>query len=370
MAQNFSELRRDVGQLLIMGFNGTEAGGQLKVILQAIQPAGVILFARNIVDPRQTYELVTACQNAVSELLFRCVDLEGGTVDRFRNILAHTPSVQEVVAAADKKFYRKHGRIIGEEVRALGFNVDFAPVLDLRFPPSLGVLTARTVSTDPSATVAFAREFLKGLGDAGVLGCGKHFPGLGEAALDTHMELPRIDKPLKTLWDEDLKPYRAMRKELPFVMVAHAAYPEVSRDGEPASLSRKWIADILRKQIGYRGLVISDDLEMGGVLAAGSIEQAAVKTLRAGADLFLVCHNEEMTWRAYEAVLREAERDKKFQRYVAACAKRIRRFKQKSPEIRKHVGPPSDRTLEKLKRNVEQFRDEITRAAVRAQQSA
>jgi beta-N-acetylhexosaminidase len=361
-----SQLRGDVGQLIIMGFNGTECAGQLRVIIQAIQPGGVILFARNIQDPQQTYDLLAACQQTVSEPLFKCVDLEGGTVDRLRNVIAPAPSVADVVAGGDK-FARKHGRLIGDEIRALGFNTDFAPVLDLGFPASQSVLTSRTVSSDPHKTITYAREFLRGLGDARVLGCGKHFPGLGEANLDTHKELPAINKEFERLWDQDLLPYRELRKVLPFVMVAHAAYPNVSDKREPASLSRKWITGILRKKIGYKGLVMADDLEMGGVLAAGSIAHAAIETLRAGSDMFLVCNSEEQTWTAYDAVLREADRDKSFRKYVAECARRVRRMKEKSPEVRKRVAPPSERTIQKLREGMQRFRDEIMHATATAE---
>ncbi len=116
-------------------------------------------------------------------------------------------------------------------------------------------MSSRAVSADPKEVVAYAREFLRGLGDAGVLGCGKHFPGLGEAKLDTHHELPSVEKPLHKLWEQDLVPYRIMRRELPFVMVSHAAFPAVTKERNPASLSKKWITDILRKKIGYRGLI-------------------------------------------------------------------------------------------------------------------
>src|SRR5208283_5896632 len=142
---------------------------------------------------------------------------------------------------------------------------------------------------EPRATVTYAREFLCGLRDCKVLGAGKHFPGLGEASLDSHDELPSIAKSWKRLWSEDLLPYRELRRELPFVMVAHAAYSQVTGDRTPASLSKKWMSEILRRKIGYRGLIITDDLDMGGVLSAASIEDAAADTLRAGADMFLVC---------------------------------------------------------------------------------
>ena len=306
------DLRAQVGQLLIFGFDGTEPSARLRTAIGTIQPSGVILFARNIVEPRQTWELLKEVRGLSTAPMFRCVDMEGGTVDRLKAVIAPAAAAADVFATGRKKLFRQHGRLIGEECRALGFNVDFAPVLDLGLEPSRKVLASRAVSASPKETVAYAKGFLKGLGDAHILGCGKHFPGLGEANLYTHHELPAITKKEKRLWSEDLYPYRKLRKELPFVMVAHAAYPDVTCDRTPASISRKWIADILRTKIGYRGLVISDDLEMGGVLAAGSIEHAAIETLRAGADLFLVCHKEEHVWATYRAVLKEAERDQRF----------------------------------------------------------
>jgi beta-N-acetylhexosaminidase len=173
-----------------------------------------------------------------------------------------------VFATGDRKLFRKHGQLIGENCRALGFNVDFAPVLDLAFDASRSVMSSRAVSADPPETVAYAREFLAGLRASKVLGCGKHFPGLGEGTLDSHHKLPVIQKPLKKLWAEDLFPYRMLRAQLPMVMISHAAYPAVTHDQTPASLSNIWITDILRKRIGYRNLIVSDDLEMGAVLSA------------------------------------------------------------------------------------------------------
>src|SRR5882762_11700845 len=141
-----------------------------------------------------------------------------------------------------------------------------------------------------------------------------------------------MDKPLRKLWDEDLVPYRSLslRRELPFVMVSHAAFPAVTKTRTPASLSKKWIIDILRKKIGYRGLICSDDLEMGGVLAAGPIEQVTIGHIRAGGDLGLICHQEDFILRAHEAVVREAERDSRFARRVRESASRVLLFKKKS----------------------------------------
>jgi beta-N-acetylhexosaminidase len=211
------------------------------------------------------------------------------------------------------------------------------------------VLTSRTASPDPKKVVAHAREFLRGLQSAKVLGCGKHFPGLGEANLDSHHAMPVVRKSWKDMWAEDLLPYRELHRQVPFVMVAHASYPEVTKDNLPASLSRKWMTDVLRKKIGYRGLIISDDLEMGGALSAGSIEDIAVETLRAGADIFLVCHNQELVWRSFEAVLHEAERDRRFAALVGQAARRILSFKKRSGELRGFAAEPKPEVVEKLK---------------------
>jgi len=358
---------RQIGQVLIIGFDGTEMSPRLASLLTNIQPAGVILFARNITGAKQAHTLLRECQKCVATPLFTCVDLEGGTVDRFRRVIGSTPSPAEVFATGSRLLFRKYGRVIGENCRALGFNVDFAPVLDLAFEASRSVMSSRAVSDDPKQVVAYAREFLHGLGNAGVLGCGKHFPGLGEATLDTHHELPSVDKPLRKLWNDDLVPYRSLRRELPMVMVSHAAFPAVTKKRTPASLSKKWITDILRKKIGYRGLICSDDLEMGGVLAAAPIERATEQVtighIRAGGDLGLICHQEDFILRAHEALVREAERDGRFSRRVRESAGRVLAFKKKTFDKKSTAGrctpAPTPARVEKLTRQLWEFGEEI-----------
>lgn len=365
-----SDLRRRAGQLLIMGFDGTEMSSRLSSLLTRFQPGGIILFARNITAAQQTHKLLKDCQALVSAPMFLCVDMEGGRVDRLKNVIGPAPSAADVFATSDRKLFRKHGKVIGDSCRAVGFNTDFAPMLDLAFKASRPVMSSRAVSADPKEVIVYAREFLRGLGDAGVLGNGKHFPGLGEANLDTHHELPRIEKPWKKLWEQDLYPYRVLRGEFPFVMVAHAAYPEVTKNGTPASLSQKWMGDILRKKIGYRGLIISDDLEMGGVQAAAPIEQAAVETIRAGADIYLICHNEEYITRSYEAVLEQAERDRKFRKRVTDSAKRVQTQKKKLlASIRwKPPAAPEPAKLERLSRQLWEFSEQVRLATINRQE--
>lgn len=351
-----------VGQLLIIGFDGTEISPRVRSLLTRLQPAGVILFARNIKTAEQTWKLLRECQKCVAAPLFTCIDLEGGPVDRFRDALGTAPSAADVFATGDRELFRKHGEIIGSNCRALGFNADFAPVLDLAFEASHSVMGSRAVSADPLEAVVYARGFLAGLRAASVLGCGKHFPGLGEGKLDSHHELPVIEKTLKSLWAEDLLPYRTLRRQLPMVMISHAAYPMVTRDRTPASLSKVWITDILRKRIGYRNLVVSDDLEMGGVLSAAPVGEAAVEFVRAGGDLCLICHREDHVLQAHEALLRAAEQDSKFARRVAGAAGRVAAFKRKSAFAggrSRARQAPSKAMVEKLSRRLWEFGEQV-----------
>ncbi|MBV9608380.1 MAG: beta-N-acetylhexosaminidase [Acidobacteria bacterium] len=359
-----SDLRSRLGQLLIMGFEDAAMSNALRAVLRAIEPGGVILFRRNIADAKQTWELLRECQNAVAMPLFRCIDMEGGTVDRLRDTIAPAAAAAPVFATQQKKLYREHGRVIGEEVRALGFNTDFAPSVDLAFDASAPVMTTRVVSSHAKQVVTYAGEFLRGLRDARVLGCGKHFPGLGEASLDTHKELPSIKKAWKKLWDEDIYPYRELRREMPFVMVAHAAYPAVTKKGVPASLSDRWMREILRDKIGYRGLIVSDDLEMGGVQAAAPIEEAAVETLRAGADMYLVCRNEEHVWSTYEAVVREAERDRKFAAIAERVVDRVVKVKRGFRKLLPMSAAPTEKTVARLRKELMRFGERVEKAAL------
>ena len=366
MKKASKDVRSQVGQLIICGFDGTEFTPQLCNRLSVMQPGGIILFKRNLVSPEQTHSLLRESQRAVAIPMFLCVDMEGGVVDRLRDMIAPVPPVSQVAATGVRKLYRDHGRLLGAEVRALGFNVDFAPVLDLGLPASSKVLSSRTVSASPKDTIEYAKELLQGLKDCHVLGSGKHFPGLGGSNLDSHVDLPTVDRSWKQLWEEDLLPYRKLKAQMPFVMVAHCAYPAVTKDRAPASISKKWLTDILRKKIGYRGIILSDDLDMGGVLAAASIEDAAVACIRAGADSFLVCQKEESVERAYEAVLREAERDRRFRALVETAAKRIIGIKKRSPALKRKKAPaPAQETIDRLRQKNWTFTEEVRLSANR-----
>jgi beta-N-acetylhexosaminidase len=348
-----------IGTLLITGFDGTEMTSRISSLLTRLQPAGVILFARNIKDAEQTWKLLHDSRKCVSNPLFTCVDLEGGRVDRFRDVLGPTPSAAEVFATGSRKAYRRHGEIVGENCRAMGFNVDFAPALDLALEASRSVMSSRAVSANPREVAGYGKEFLTGLRAARVLGCGKHFPGLGEGTLDSHHELPVIDKSMKKLWAEDLFPYRSLHRQLPMVMISHAAYPQVTGDRSPASLSETWVTKVLRRRIGYRGLIVSDDLEMGGVLSAAPIGEAAVGFVRAGGDVCLICHREDHVEQAYERLLKATQQDPKFARRLAESVRRVTAFKKKFGTIFAASRAPSPSSVDRLAGKLREFEERV-----------
>ena len=361
---------KHVGQLLIMGFDGTAVTPHLRRLLEQVQPAGVILFARNIVDAQQTHQLLQDCGAAVKVPLFTCIDMEGGQVDRLREVFGPTPSAADVFASGDERLFLKHGKLVGQVCHAIGCNVNLAPVVDLALPASQKVMSTRAVSDDPEQVVLYARNFLQGLRQQKVWGAVKHFPGLGEANLDTHHELPRVEKTYERMWAEDLAPYRRLRRQAPLLLVGHACYPAVTQDAVPASLSGRWISDILREQIKYRGLVISDDLEMGAVLKTVGIEEAAIGHIRAGGDLCLICHQEENVLRAYDALRRGATSDVAFAERVEESAKRVLAFKKRWEAVKRKPQVPSAAKVRNLACQLWEFSERVRLAAIRQRAQA
>jgi beta-N-acetylhexosaminidase len=319
-------MRSAAGSLLVVGLGGIELTALERAWLKLVRPAGIILFRRNIADAAQTRALLSDATRLCAPHSLRCVDVEGGTVDRLRDALAPIPSAQAVAKAG---FAIEHGTLVGRALKAFGFNTTLAPVLDLALSGSAAVMGTRAAAASPDDVANYARDFLGGLAKEGIAGCGKHFPGLGGGMQDSHLETPEIARGGKEIWLDDLAPYRALRSELPMVMVNHAAYPKTPSDVRPASVSQYWITTVLRKRIGYRGIIFSDDLEMGGILKYMPIEEAVVTAVRAGMDLMEICHSPELILRAYEALIAEAERSKAFSAMLTARARRTSRLRSK-----------------------------------------
>jgi beta-N-acetylhexosaminidase len=350
-------LREKVGQVLIVGVEGVELTAIERAWLKVIRPAGVILFRRNIEQPAQVGSLLREATEISGSPLFRCVDLEGGLVDRLRDVIAPAPSPAAVFASGKAANFTKHGRLIAREVKSLGFNVTLAPVLDLALPTSANVMRTRVVSPRPSDVIAYANSFLDGLKSEGVLGCGKHFPGLGGGTLDSHEATPLIDRTWDELWTQDMAVFRELAPKLPMIMVSHAAYPQI-KGRTPASISPYWISTVLKKRVGFRGLIISDDMEMGGILSQCSSEDAAIKAVLAGTDLIEICRDPSLVLRAYEAVLAEAERSKAFRRRIETSCRLVTQFKKRRLEGRMPQAA-SPAQIEKLRADVRKFSGEI-----------
>jgi beta-N-acetylhexosaminidase len=301
---------------MVVGVSGSELTALECAWLKLIRPAGIILFRRNIENATQTRALLAQATEVCAPHSLRCVDVEGGTVDRLRDALAPMPSAQDVFTAAEnsgrRALMRQHGELVARSVKAFGFNITLAPVLDLGLPASAAVMGTRVVSADPKAVTGYCGQFLAGLAAHRVVGCGKHFPGLGGGTLDSHLDTPSIDRTMRELTNDDLYPYCELRDRLPMIMVNHAAYPRTPGSNRPASVSPYWVTTILRKRIGYRGLIFSDDLEMGGVLKFLPIDGAAIEAIRAGMDLIEICHSPELILHAYESLIGEAGRSAAF----------------------------------------------------------
>jgi beta-N-acetylhexosaminidase len=323
-----STLRHAAGSLLVVGLAGNELTGMERAWLKLIRPAGIILYRRNITDVKQTRALLAEAASFCCSHSPTFVDVEGGVVNRLSNALAPIPSVQAVATAmlrtGKRSLAREHGELIARAVSAFGFNTSLAPMVDLALPDSAEVLGTRCAAPDPTDVVTYAREFLAGLKSRGAVGCGKHFPGLGGGALDTHVETPAIGRNWQQMWNEDLVPYRELHSAMPIVMMNHAAYPHTPGKKLPASVSDFWIGTVLRERIGYRGIILSDDLEMGGILKFMPIDKAAVAAIRTGSDLVEICHHPEPILLAYEALVTEAEQSAAFRKLLLKRAKRTR----------------------------------------------
>jgi beta-N-acetylhexosaminidase len=325
-------LRHAVGSLMVVGLAAREVSPLERGWLRVIRPGGVIFFRRNIESAAQCRAMLAEASSLCAERAFRCVDMEGGSVDRLRNVLAPTSSAQSLFLAAQQlrrpALVREQAELIARAVSAFGFNTNLAPVLDLALPVATEVMGSRVVSADPLKVADFARQFLDGLQAHGVAGCGKHFPGLGGGALDSHQATPAIERTMKQMRAEDLVPFRILRKDLPMIMVSHAAFPRTPGKNTPASASHFWITKLLREEMGYRGIVFSDDLEMGGILKFMPMEEAAIAAIRAGMDMIEICHSPELILRAYEALLAEAERSSAFRAIVMQRAARLSRARR------------------------------------------
>lgn len=320
------------GQLLVGGFVGETLPAWYERALRQRRRGGAILFRRNVLELASTAALCEQVRDAAGDLPpFLGVDQEGGRVTRLPAPFLTLPAARKLGATGDVALVRRAAAAVGVELAALGFNLDFAPILDVDSNPSNPIIGDRAFGADPDSVARFGLAFVDGLQGAGVLACGKHFPGHGDTNVDSHLGLPVIEHGRARLDAVELAPFRAAAKaDLATMMTAHVLCPALDPD-VPATLSRRVCTDLLRGELGFRGVLFSDDLEMKAVAARYSVEEAAVQSIRAGCDALLVCSREDWQERALEALVREAEKDPAFRARCEQAAARSVAWRRRFP---------------------------------------
>jgi len=319
-----------VGQLFILGFDGTEPSEELQDFIRRLRPGGVVLLKRNIRNPLQLSSLIAALQAASPSLpLFIAVDQEGGRVSRLDPPFTRFPSPSRLGETGSAELAYRMGAAIGRELRAVGIHMNFAPVLDVNTNPSNPVIGDRAFGVDPDLVARLGVSFFRGLNEQGVISVGKHFPGHGDTSQDSHEVLPTVSRQKERLEAVELHPFaEAIEAGIPALMTAHVLYPALDPK-DPATLSKVVLTDLLRGELGFQGLIISDDLEMRAISDRHGSGEAALRFLQAGGDLVLICHTLERQIEALEAVKRAVEQGRIEEERIEESFRRIKAVKER-----------------------------------------
>jgi len=330
-------------RFLVVGID-EDGNGEIAPVLDflgEVQPLGVILFARNIPDADRLLMLTSAIAEHDPDIIL-CIDHEGGRVDRMPAPFTHFAPALEMARAGDPGLLRDVARSQARELRAAGFHVNFAPVLDIHTNPDNPIIGDRAFGTTPEEVIHNALPYMQGLAEGGVVSCGKHFPGHGDTTCDSHLELPHVDQAADRLQTVEMRPFaRAIAQGAPMIMTAHVVYHGLDAE-RPASLSPTIIGDWLRGRLGFGGVVVSDDLEMRAVADHYSVGEAAVDAVRAGSDIVLVCKTASLVREARAGLAAAIEEGRLGEATLAAAERRRRKLIQR---IRKLAGTPVDTGL-------------------------
>lgn len=312
------------GQTLLIGVPGKELDPETARELKALQPGGFILFGRNIETPRQLRKLIDDLRDLSDVEPVITIDQEGGRVSRLRLLGNEPPNAQQLRDRDDPELIRRHGELTAGLLRLFGFNLDLCPVLDISFDDNAdNSLRGRCYGRTAGEVIEKAGIFNDALRTGGILSCGKHFPGYTCAPFDPHHELPTIERSLEALEADELKVFRAMTGRIDSMMIGHALYPALGVTDRPASVSRRIVQELLREEMGFGGLVMTDDLDMGAILNHLGFAETMQLGLRAGNDFLMICHRVAMAKEAADAV-RGMDRS-----ILAAAIERVITFKQR-----------------------------------------
>lgn len=332
-----SGVRKRIGQLLIAGFNGHQASPELRSLAREFGLGGVILFARNVDQPEQVAELAYDASRLVpDEPLWVSIDQEGGRVARLKRPFTEWPPMATLGRSGDVALAERFARALAAELKAVGINLDYAPVLDIHTNPKNPVIGDRAIAETAATVAELGRAIVRAMQGEGVAACGKHFPGHGDTSTDSHHELPLVEHPPERLRQTEFVPFRAaIEAGVATIMTAHVFVPSLD-DRRPATLSRRVVNDVLRHELGYEGVILSDDLEMKAIAQEYAVPSAAVMAIEAGCDGILICsgahdvqaaalealihaiEDERLPWSRVEDALKRQERAK--ERFLAAPA--------------------------------------------------
>jgi beta-N-acetylhexosaminidase len=280
-----------LGQLIITGVPGKELEPATATLFRKVQPGGFILFGRNIQSAAQLRKLIHDLRDLSEVEPIITIDQEGGRVSRLRLIGNEPPNAQQLRDKDDMELIRRHGDITGRLLRLFGFNLDLCPVLDISFDDDAdNSLRGRCYGKGVEQVVRNAGAFNEAMRGQGIASCGKHFPGYSAATSDAHYQLPRIDRTREQLDQNELAVFREFVDDVDSMMICHGWYPCFEPKKTPATLSRRIITDLLRNELGFEGLIMTDDLDMGAILTGYQLEDTIRLVVAAGNDLAMICH--------------------------------------------------------------------------------
>ncbi|WP_246187927.1 beta-N-acetylhexosaminidase [Paenibacillus tengchongensis] len=299
-------LEQKIGQMLLAGIDGTELDKEARSMIADDQVGGIILYADNISNLQGMVSLINELKSSNRDHpapLWISVDQEGGKVSRLPKEYAAFPESGTVGSTGDSEAAGTMGRLLAKAVKSAGFNMNFAPVLDIASNPDNPIIGTRSFGSTAQLVAAMGIAEMKGIAAEGVVPVVKHFPGHGDTSVDSHLELPVVDKSREELAELEWRPFAAaVEEQADAVMIAHILFPQLDPD-RPASLSERIISDLLRREMGFQGVVITDDLTMGAITKNYTLAAAAVDTVLAGSDILLVAHEYDNERAVREALL-------------------------------------------------------------------
>ncbi|GGP16799.1 beta-N-acetylhexosaminidase [Oceanobacillus neutriphilus] len=330
------ELERKIGQLLVVGFDGTTVNPKIKKLIHDYHVGSIILFSRNIGEPEEVLQLTSDLQKEAKKAgyekpLLICLDQENGVVSRIHKGLTSFPGSMALGATDNPQYAYKIGLATGKELKALGINWNLAPVLDVNNNPDNPVIGVRSFGEDAEKVAELGEAMMKGLQDAGVMTSLKHFPGHGDTNVDSHLDLPVISHEMERLENIELVPFKAcIEAGADSVMTAHVYFPAIEpKENTPATLSKSVYSDLLREKLGFTGAITTDCMEMKAISNSIGTEKGAVKALQAGTDFVMISHTYTVQEGAIQEIVSAVESGKLSLSRIEESIQRIHRLKEK-----------------------------------------